>query len=234
MNDERGTMNERTRLVAVSDRLFGRLSSFKFQVSSFLALVLIAWSQPINVATNYEWELAVPGRTLFRDRTPVGEVSFVKEGARTGIIGKKVKYTGENLGIVADVAFVPGDTVRYFGVALELASGSDLIRSTFMDGDELPQLWSSLKYMLETGDKIRGTEREDTRMQFRGKSGWTLTYFQNGTMQRVELSFPAIEKQYELVRTMTRDELSTFKDLVDLTMFELKRQGAQFAPVSSK
>jgi hypothetical protein len=145
-----------------------------------------------------------------------------------------VKYTGESLNLVADVAFVPSDTLRYFGVALEFAEGSTVTRSVFMDGEELPQLWSSLKYMLETGDKISTTERGDTRMQFRGKSGWSLAFFQNGTTQHVEISFPAAEKQPELVRSMTRDELSMFKDLLDLTMFELKRQGAQFAPITAK
>lgn len=191
-------------------------------------------AQPPTLATDYEWELQVPGRTLFRDRTPIGKISFVKQGARTGLLGKKQKLTGESLALVTDVAFVPGDTVRYFGAMLELTAGEHLISAAVMDGEEVPALWSSLKYMLDTGDKIRNTERTDTRMAFRGKSGWSLTYFQAGTAQQVEISFPAKDKQPEEIRLLTRDELSALKDLVDLALFDLKRQGAQLAPVTEK
>jgi hypothetical protein len=217
------------------------LSSLKFQVSSFkfclvylLGSAALLLAQPLNSATDYERELQVPGRTLFRDRTPVGKISFIKQGARTGLIGKKQKLTGESLTLLTDVAFIPGDTVRYFGAMLELAAGEHMISSVVLDGEEVPRLWSSITYMLETGEKIRSTERTDTRMQFRGKSGWSLTYFQAGTAQRVELSFPAKDKEPEEVRSLTRDELSALKDLVDLALFDLKRQGAQLAPVTEK
>ena len=219
-------------------RLGALFSSFKFQVSSFVFtfsfFAFSLFAQPLGLATDYEWELAVPGRTLFRDRTPVGNISFVEHGARSGIIGKKIKYTGESLNLTADVAFIPGDTLRYFGVFMELNEGERVLSSVVMDGEELPSLWSSLKYMLETGDKIQNTERGDTRIAYRGKSGWTVTFYQTGKDQHVEVAFPAADKQPAQTRSLIRDELSTFKDLIDLTIFELKRQGAQFAPVSSK
>ncbi len=208
---------------------------FRFSLFAFSLFVLasLLFAQAINTATDYEWELQVPGRTLFRDRTPIGKISFVKQGARTGLLGKKQKLTGEALSLITDVAFVPGDTIRYFGAMLELTAGNNQIASAVMDGEEVPALWSSLKYMLETGEKIRNTERTDTRMSFRGKSGWLLTYYQAGTQQSVEISLPVKDKEPE-IRSLTRDELSALKDLVDLALFDLKRQGAQLAPVTEK
>ncbi len=77
------------------------------------ALVILQASfaqSPTKIATDYEWQLTQPGRTLFRDRLPVGQIALVA--------GKKEKATGELLQVLTDIAFMPGDSNRFFAVAL--------------------------------------------------------------------------------------------------------------------
>jgi hypothetical protein len=182
-------------------------------------LVFAAPTEPASVATDFEWELTVPDRVLYRDRVTVGQVALT-----TVPSGKKAaKTTGETLALIGEIAFVPGDSLaRYFGASLELTGGAAVI----LDAGELPALDRMLDYTLNTARDIAATDRSDTRFQFRSKAGLLLGFAQHGKAQQFEIRFPAHDPKPETVRFLNRDQLSTLKDLLDLALFELKRQGA--------
>jgi hypothetical protein len=192
-------------------------------------LALAAPPPPADVATDYEWELRTPDRTLFRDRTPVGQISLI---AQSGKDKKKAKPSGEVLTLISEVAFAQGDTARFFAASFELWRGTVIAESAVLDAAELPALWRSLSFMLTTAQGTGGTDRADTRITFRAKSGLTFAFEQVGKVQQFSLSFPQRDKQDETLRVLTADQFSTMKDLLDLVLFDLKRQGAVIGPIT--
>ena len=192
-------------------------------------LPVLALAQPVlqptsGLATDYEWELQAPGRTLFRDLTPVGRISLRHLAGTGGILGKKGKETGEHLFIQADVAFVPGDSLRYHAANFSLVNGNVLAES-IVDASEVPPLYAALKYMLQTAGHILDTERPDTRVQHRTKSGLIFLFTQAGKEQRFAVAWP--DPAGKLIeRGLEADQFQSIVDLLDLTMFELRRQGA--------
>ena len=101
-----------------------------------------------------------------------------------------------------------------------------------VDADELPALWKALGYISSTAQGISGTERSDTRVTFRTRSGLTVAFEQSGIAQRFLLSYAARAGRSEVVRSLQSDQLATLRDLLELTLYDLKRQGAQIGPVS--
>ncbi|MBI5058638.1 hypothetical protein HZB60_02515 [candidate division KSB1 bacterium] len=201
----------------------------KFLLSLLLLLPAVAPAQPLlqptsGLATDYEWELQSPNRTLFRDLTPVGRISLRHIGGMGGMLGKKGKDTGEDLFVQADVAFIPGDTVRFFAANISLTNGGVQAES-ILDAGELPALYSALKYMLQTAGHIIDTDRPDTRVQHRSKSGLTFMFSQRGTEQGFSISWP-VGPGRVVERGLEADQFQSLIDLLDLTMFELRRQGA--------
>jgi hypothetical protein len=190
-----------------------------------LLFCAIADAQPITVATDYEWEINTPGRTIFRDRTPVGQIALIKtEGG--GIFGGKGKPTGELLTMVADVAFIPGDTLRFYGAGIEFGTDKYTNGTITLDQDELPSLWKSATYISKTATNIAKTDRIDTAIRYRGKSGWSLEFTQQGQNQFLGLAWTDPQTGALEHRSLTPDQLSILADLIDLTIFELNRQGA--------
>jgi hypothetical protein len=186
-------------------------------------------AQPLSAATDYEWELQTPGRTIFRDRVPVGQIALIRtEGG--GIFGRKGKPTGELLTILTDVSFVPGDTARFYGVGIEIGDRKTNYVSLILDADELPSLWNSASYIAKTAMNIANTERIDTQIRYRGKSGWSLEFTQQGQKQFLGLAWTDARTGIRDHRSLTPDQLSLFADLIDLTIFELNRQGAEILP----
>jgi hypothetical protein len=185
-------------------------------------LTVAAPTEPTIAATDFEWELSVPDRALYRDRVTVGQVALT-----TIPSGKKAaKTTGETMTLIGEIAFVPGDSLaRYYGASLGLSGSAAVI----LDAAELPALDRMLEYTLNTARDIAATDRADTRFQFRSKAGLFLGFAQHGKAQQFEIRFPAHDPKPEIVRSLTRDQLSTLKDLLDLALFELKRQGAVIA-----
>jgi hypothetical protein len=184
--------------------------------------------------TEYEWEVQSPNRTLFRDRTPVGQVFLMTE-ARKGLFSRKPKESGEALNFFTEVAFVPGDTVRTYGAVLSLGDGPSVTASTLFDGAELASLWKYLDYAAATAKNIAAVQRTGTRIEYHSKSGLALAFSQTGTVQRFEVRFPAATGRSEIIRPLTGEQLSTLRDLVDLAIYDLKRQGATLtSPVSQK
>lgn len=182
-------------------------------------------AQPITAATDYEWEISTPGRTIFRDRTPIGQIALIKlEGG--GIFGGKGKPTGEMLKMLADVSFVPGDTLRFFGAAIEFGTEKYINGTIVLDVDELPSLWKSAGYISKTAINIANTERVDTSIRYRGKSGWSLEFTQQGQDQFLGLAWTDPVSGTREHRSLTPDQLTIMVDLIDLTIFELNRQGA--------
>jgi hypothetical protein len=201
-----------------------------------LALLLPALpltAQPSAPATDFEWELQTPDRTLFRDRIPIGQVSLEIE-RKSGFFGSRKKSTGEALAVWAEVAFIPGDTARFLAVSLDLMSGELPLASALLDAMEFPSLYKSVEYVLSTARNIAGTERTDTRVVYRSRSGLELAFIHQIKAQRVEFRFPAGEGEQAVVRTVSRDQLSLFKDILDLAFFELKRQGASLPPLEEE
>ena len=176
-------------------------------------------------ATDFEWELQVPNRLLFRDRIPVGGIPISLD-RKSGFFGTRKKDGGETLSLWTEVAFVPGDTARYVGVAFELGEKTGPTVTAILDALEIPSLYKSVEYVLNTSQSIANTERTDTRVVYRAKCGLELIFFQQGKTQRFEFRFPPRGEQPPVVRYLSRDRLALFKDLLDLTLFELKRQGA--------
>jgi hypothetical protein len=197
----------------------------------FCCIVLIlfglkdGFGQPIGTATDYEWELKTPGRTLFRDRTPIGQIALVKTEGR-GIFGGKGKASGEMLTILSDVSFIPGDTLRFFGAAIEFDLQKRISGSIMLDTDELPLLWKSASYIGKTAANIANTERLDTSIRFRGKGDWNLEFTQKGQDQFLGISWSDPVTGIREQRSLTPDQLTILVDLIDLTIFELNRQGA--------
>ncbi|MBU0691236.1 hypothetical protein KKH18_05400 [bacterium] len=199
---------------------------------SFIILMLLlsividtGRAQPITAATDYEWEINTPGRTIFRDRTPIGQIALIKlEGG--GIFGGKGKPTGEMLTMIADVSFVPGDTLRFFGAAIEFGTAKYINATIVLDPDELPSFWKSANYISKTATNIANTERIDTSIRYRGKSGWSLEFTQQGQDQFLGLAWTDPLSGNREHRSLTPDQLSILADLIDLTIFELNRQGA--------
>ncbi len=176
-------------------------------------------------ATDFEWELQVSGRTLFRDLTPIGRISLVHTSGQGGILGKKGKETGEAILLRTDVAFVPGDTIRYFALNIGLFDGEREITSLVVDRDEVSGLHGAMKYMLETAGHILDTDRPDTRIQRRTKSGIEIEFRQVKTEQSFHIMFLR-EDGSVLTRPLYPDQFSSLRDLLELSMFELRRQGA--------
>lgn len=184
-----------------------------------LVCAVQAWAQSVPViATDYEWQLTQPGRTLFRDRLPVGNIEL------TG--GRKEKATGEVLQVLTDIAFEPGDTVRFFAVNVRLVSGGQLVAESILDGTELPGLMGAVRYALETAKNIAGTERAETLVSFRTRAGFAAELLHFGTQQQFNLEWPAAAGHDLTTRAISADQILQFADLLDLTIFELNRQGA--------
>jgi hypothetical protein len=181
--------------------------------------------QPISAATDYEWEIKTPGRTMFRDRTPIGQIALVKTEGR-GIFGGKGKASGEKLTLLSDVSFIPGDTLRFFGAAIEFENNKQISGSIMLDTDELPSLRESASYIAKTATNIANTERLDTSIRYRGKGDWSLEFTQKGQDQFLGLSWTDSATGIHEHRSLTPDQLTILVDLIDLTVFELNRQGA--------
>ncbi len=185
----------------------------------FLLLSGGAWAQSVPViATDYEWQLTQPGRTLFRDRLPVGSIELVA--------GRKEKATGEVLQVLTDIAFEPGDTVRFFAVNFRLTAGEQGLTEALADAAELPGLIGAARYAIETSKNIAGTERAETLVTYRTRSGFALNLLHFGTQQQLSVEWPDVQHAGRIERIINADQLSLFADLLDLTIFELNRQGA--------
>jgi hypothetical protein len=211
------------------------------RVASFIpALALLICALPSSAqtpppATDFEWELQVPNRVLFRDRVPVGRIPLTVE-SKSGFFGsrKSRKNSGEALALWVEAAFVPGDTARFLALTLELNAGELTRASAVLDAAEFPSLCKSVEYVLSTARNIAGTERSDTRVVYRSLGGLELVFTQRMKVQRVELRFPARNGEQADVRPLSREQLSLLKDLLDLALFELKRQGASLPAEEAK
>ncbi len=201
--------------------------------ASLLSLMLIIAVGNVRGAppvTDYEWELEVSGRTLFRDLKPVGRISLVHTSGQGGLLGKKGKETGEAVMVQTDVSFVPGDTTRYFALSIGIFDGNHENASAVVDVSELAGLHAAMKYMLETAGHILDTDRSDTRITHRTKSGITVMFGQNEKHQYFALAIPGADGG-TVKRLLYPDQFSSLRDLLELSMFELRRQGAQFEQV---
>ncbi len=185
------------------------------------ALVILPTSQaqsPTKIATDYEWQLNQPGRTLFRDRLPVGQIALVA--------GKKEKATGELLQVLTDIAFMPGDSNRYFAVAFRIGEGSAIYSEVLADADEIPELIRSARYIAQTATDIASSERAETKITFHTRAGFSIEFNQIGVQQQLAVVLPDLISDGEIIREISADQLKLFSDLLDLTIFELNRQGA--------
>lgn len=176
-----------------------------------------------EVLSDYEWQLKTPGRTLFRDRAPVGQIPLSSEGGK-GLFGKKT--SGEQLQLLTDIAFQPGDTTRYFALGLRLVDGDQVLAESFADKDEIPGLLSAARYIVSTATDIAATERPETEIYFQGRAGFKLQFLQIGKAQAFALSFHSTIPERTISRALTSDHISILADLIDLALFELNRQGA--------
>lgn len=186
-----------------------------------LALVISSTGQaqpPTKIATDYEWQLNQPGRTLFRDRLPVGQIALVA--------GKKEKVTGEVLQVLTDIAFMPGDSNRFFAVAFRIGEGNAVYSEVLADADELLELIRSTRYIAQTAIDIASTERSETTINFHTRAGFAIEFTQVGMRQKLTAVFPDPFSDGEIIREISADQLKLFSDLLDLTIFELNRQGA--------
>jgi hypothetical protein len=179
-----------------------------------------------KILTDYEWQLAEPGRTLFRDRLPVGQLTLVE--------GRKEKPTGELLQVLTDIAFIPGDSVRHFAAGFRIFEGEKIYSEVIADAEELPELITSARYIAETAVNIAGTMRDETRITFRTRANFSLEFIQLGTQQQITVAMPDPLSDGEIIRTLSADQLKIFSDLLDLTIFELNRQGANLVVKSTK
>jgi hypothetical protein len=73
---------------------------------------------------------------------------------------------------------------------------------------------------------MRVSERTDTQIFFRGKGAWEILFRQQGTEQHIELHFPETSEQEAQQRELDINQVSALADLVNLTMVQLRRQGA--------
>lgn len=194
-----------------------RIFLLVFVVTQSLYSVAIAQSAA-KIATDYEWQLTQPGRTLFRDRLPVGQIALVS--------GKKEKATGELLQVLTDIAFMPGDSNRYFATAFRIIEDNRIYSEVLVDADEVPELINSARYVAQTAVDIASTERAETIITFRTRAGFSIEFTQVGTQQVLTVSLPDPFSDGEVIREISADQLKLFTDLLDLTIFELNRQGA--------
>jgi len=185
-----------------------------------------ALSQELGPATDYEWELQTPGRTMFRDRSLIGSVPLAQTRERKSPLTKAKVRTHEALAVYTDVSFVPGDTTRYFGADLVLQGEAELFASVILDPDELGPLETALRYILKTAEGIRTSERSDTQIFFRGKNNWEVLFQQQGTAQRIEIHFAAVSSFAEQRRDLQAAQVTALADIVATALSELKRQGA--------
>ena len=206
-----------------------RSSSLTLALALLIPVVPPA-AQPLAPATDFEWELQTPDRTLFRDRVPIGEIPLTA-ARKSGFFGSRKKSGAEVIALWTEIAFVPGDTARFLAVSLELAAGELPLAAALLDAVEFPSLYKAVEYVLSTSRNIAGTERTDTRVVYRSRCGLELAFIQQKKAQRVEFRFPARGGEGAVVRAVSREALSLFKDLLDLTFFELQRQGASLPPV---
>lgn len=192
----------------------------------FLGLLSpVVLADPPSAETDFEWEVRVPGRTIFSELTPVGKINLVHLGGQGGLLGKKGKETGEAIIVNANVAFVPADTIRYYAAELQLVQGSGELSTVILDANELLGLSNAMSYMLETAGNILDTDRAETRIFRRTKAGLTMRFIQQGKQQRFGVDFPSKEKQM-LERDLEPEQYQSIRDLLDLTLYELRRQGA--------
>jgi hypothetical protein len=194
-------------------------------VALVCAGVVPAWAQN-QILTDYEWQLAEPGRTLFRDRLPVGQITLVE--------GRKEKPTGELLQVLTDIAFIPGDSLRHFAAAFRIYEGEKIYSEVIADAEELPELINAARYIAETAVNISTTERAETRITFRTRDKLSLEFLQIGTQQQIAVVMPDPLSDGEIIRSLSTDQLKLFSDLLDLTIFELNRQGANLVVKTSK
>lgn len=194
-------------------------------IALFAASVFPALSQT-KILTDYEWQLSEPGRTMFRDRLPVGQIALVE--------GRKEKLTGELLQVLTDIAFIPGDSLRHFAAAFRIFEGERVYSEVIADAEELPELIGAAKYIAETAVNIAGTERSETRITFRTRANLSLEFIQIGTQQQINIVMPDPLSDGEIIRTLSADQLKLFSDLLDLTIFELNRQGANLVVETPK
>jgi hypothetical protein len=192
---------------------------------ALLTLIAPVTGQPPASTTDFEWELQTPDRTLFRDRLPIGRIPLTAE-SKSGFFGSRKKSSAEALALWTEVAFVPGDTARFLALSLELNAGELTLAAAQLDAVEFPSLYKAVEFILGTARNIAGTERTDTRVVYRSRSGFELIFIQQVKAQRVEFRFPSRAGEQAVVRTVNHDQLSLFKDILDLALFELKRQGA--------
>lgn len=200
------------------------LAAFAMSRTAVALLLLFVFVQyglsqsPVRIATDYEWQLSQPGRTLFRDRLPVGQIALVT--------GKKEKATGEVLQMLTDIAFMPGDSNRFFAAAFRVGEGDKVYSEVLADAEELPELIRSARYIAQTAQDIASTERAETDITFHTRAGFSIEFVQVGTQQKLTVSLPDPFSDGELIREISADQLVLFSDLLDLTIFELNRQGA--------
>ncbi|MCB1060395.1 MAG: hypothetical protein KDB65_09200 [Calditrichaeota bacterium] len=194
-------------------------------IALFAASVFPALSQT-KILTDYEWQLSEPGRTMFRDRLPVGQIALVE--------GRKEKLTGELLQVLTDIAFIPGDSLRHFAAAFRIFEGERVYSEVIADAEELPELIGAAKYIAETAVNIASTERSETRITFRTRANLSLEFIQIGTQQQINIVMPDPLSDGEIIRTLSADQLKLFSDLLDLTIFELNRQGANLVVETPK
>jgi hypothetical protein len=197
-------------------------------VGAAAALLLVIgpmFAQERGPATDFEWQLQTPDRTFFRDRTLIGSVPLEQTRSK-GVLKKSKARTVEALTLYADMAFVPGDTTRYFGADLVLQSGEELLASAILDPDEVVPFQSALRYLLKIAENMRSSERTGTQILFCGKGDWKVMFEQQGAQQRIEIYFPATASLKEQRRELQTSQVSALADLVEATTENLKRQGA--------
>ena len=191
-----------------------------------LFMTALSPAQDIEPATDYEWELQTPGRTMFRNRTFVGSVPLLESSHSILPFGKSKAKTLEAVELYIDMAFEPGDTTRYFGANLVLRGKDEPLSLVILDIDELAPFKEALRYLAKTAEGMRTSNRTDTQIFFRGKGAWKILFRQQGTVQHIELHFPQTSQQKAHYRELNINQVSTLANLVNLTMVQLGRQGA--------
>ena len=191
-----------------------------------LFMTALSPAQDIEPATDYEWELQTPGRTIFRNRTFVGSVPISERRQSKLPFGKTKAKTLEAVELYTDMAFEPGDTTRYFGANLVLQGQDEPLAFVILDIDELAPFEAALRYLVKTAEGMRISNRTDTQIFFLGKGAWEIHFRQQGTQQLIELHFPETSQYEAKQRDLDINQVSTLADLVSLTVFQLERQGA--------
>ncbi|MCB9358078.1 MAG: hypothetical protein H6505_05845 [Calditrichaeota bacterium] len=172
--------------------------------------------QPGRIATDYEWQLAQPGKTWFRDKLAVGQIALVS--------GRKEKATGELLQVLTDIAFVPGDTTRYLAAAFRVVEGERIHSEVLVDAEELPELIKSARYIAQTALAIQNSTREETDISYHTRAGFSLEFKQIGMSQTLQVALPDPFSDGEVIRSLSADQLKMFSDLLDLTIYSLNHQ----------